>query len=64
MRPICIPNDVTYRIYPKGLDENVKYRIAELDIVKSGATIMQAGLLVKPASGDFTSVTFTLNKAE
>lgn len=64
MRPICIPNDVTYRIYPKGLDENVKYRIAELDIVKSGATIMQAGLIVKPASGDFTSVTFTLNKAE
>ena len=64
MRPISVANDVCRRIYPKGLDENFVYCITELNLTLTGRTIMNAGLIVNPPFGDFTTVTYTITKVK
>ncbi|MBQ3572872.1 MAG: alpha-galactosidase [Clostridia bacterium] len=64
MRPISIANDVCRRIYPKGLDENFVYCITELNLTLTGRTIMNAGLIVNPPFGDFTTVTYAITKVK
>ena len=62
MRPLCRPNGECIRIYPKGLDENTIYSVAEANVTKTGATLMNVGLIVGFPSGDFQTRTFTLKK--
>jgi alpha-galactosidase len=62
MRPLCRPNGECIRIYPQGLDEQSVYSVAEEGITKSGATLMNVGLIVDLPSGDFQTRTFTLKK--
>jgi alpha-galactosidase len=62
MRPLCRPNSECIRVYPKGLDENAVYNVAEANITKTGATLMNVGLIVGFPSGDFQTRTFTLKK--
>ena len=58
MRPLSIPNDKAIRVYPKGLDENSKYYIDELNLTISGKNLMQLGLLVGFDNCDFASVVY------
>ena len=62
MRPLCRPNGECIRIYPKGLDENTIYSVAEANLTKTGATLINVGLIVDFPSGDFQTRTFTLKK--
>lgn len=62
MRPLCRPNGECIRIYPKGLDENAVYSVAEANVMKTGATLMNVGLIVDFPSGDFQTRTLTLKK--
>lgn len=63
-RPICIPNGTAIRVYPKGLDEERKYYIQELDLTRTGKTLMSVGLLVRMPLGDFQSLTYTFESDE
>ena len=62
------PNRESKFIYPRGLDENKKYYIKELDTALYGSTIMNAGLRMdlpwKPdgTASDFLTVTFSLQE--
>ena len=58
MRPLCRPNSECIRIYPKGLDENAVYSVSEANVTKTGATLMNVGLIVGFPSGDFQTRTF------
>ena len=62
MRPLCRPNGECIRIYPKGLEENTIYSIAEANVTKTGATLMNVGLIIDFPLGDFQTRTFTLQK--
>ena len=62
MRPLCRPNSECIRVYPKGLDENTIYSVEEANVTKTGATLMNVGLIVGFPSGDFQTRTFTLKK--
>lgn len=59
MRPISISNDKCIRIYPRGLDENATYRVAELNLIKKGSTLMHYGLIAEFEKVDFALQTFT-----
>ncbi len=58
MRPLSIPNDKAIRVYPKGLDENAKYHIDELDLTTSGKNLIQLGLLVEFNNCDFATIVY------
>ena len=60
MRPISIPNSKALRIYPRGLDKTKNYFIPELELIKRGDTLMNAGVLVHLGSGDFKTKTYRL----
>jgi alpha-galactosidase len=62
MRPLCRPNGECIRVYPKGLDEKALYYVKEMDLTKTGGTLMNVGLIVGFPSGDFQTRTFTLKK--
>ena len=57
MRPICIPNHKTIRVYPKGLDEFTRYYVPELNLEWSGRNWMRLGVIVDLPSSDFESFT-------
>ena len=61
-QPISVHNEDTVRIYPKGLDGESQYLIKELDIVRSGDTIMGMGLPATLPKRDFESKTYHLIK--
>ena len=63
MRPICIPNDRAIRVYPRGLDEDKKYDIPELNLTLSGRNLMQLGLLVDLKNCDFATAVYRFEKA-
>jgi alpha-galactosidase len=58
MRPICIPNHKTIRVYPKGLNEFTRYYVPELNLEWSGRNWMSLGVIVDLPSSDFESFTF------
>ena len=62
MRPLCKPNGERSKVYLKGLDENTVYNVAELDLTKTGATLMRVGLNIGFPMGDFQTKTFTIAK--
>lgn len=62
MRPLCKPNGERSKVYLKGLDENTVYNVAELDLTKTGATLMRVGLNIGFPMGDFQTKTFTITK--
>ena len=64
MNALHIPNGRALRIYPKGLQEDANYYIPELNITKSGATLMGVGILVGTPWGDFQTVTYTLEQVK
>lgn len=43
-----------------GLDRTKTYRISELDLVLSGATLMNAGIVIRFAREDFSTITYNL----
>ncbi len=62
MRPTFFPNDRALRVYPKGLDENTEYRIAELNLTARGDVLMRAGLIVDLPFGDYNAAGYHLEK--
>ena len=64
MRPICIPNPLCIRVYPKGLDAEASYYVKELNLTKKGGTWASVGLIADMPWGDFTTRTYTFEKVE
>jgi alpha-galactosidase len=62
MCPLCRPNSECIRIYPKGLDEKATYFVKEMNLTKTGGTLMNVGLIIWLPLGDFQTRTFTLKK--
>jgi alpha-galactosidase len=62
MRAIAYPNFTVYRIYPKGLDANAKYFVKEENLILTGSTLMNVGLVVRMGGGDFITKTYTIKK--
>ncbi len=62
MRPLKIANGFPIRVYPKGLNEDSRYEIKELNLTLSGSTIMNVGLLVDFPFGDFQTVVYHIEK--
>ena len=62
MRPIDVPNGGIVRVYPRGLDGESLYRIAELGKVLSGRTLMKCGILAGAPKGDFVTATYSFGK--
>ena len=59
---LCGVNNETKVIYPKGLCENKKYYIKELDMTLSGNTIMNVGFVPNFPRGDFQTLTYTFEE--
>lgn len=55
MNGLYTPNGPIERVYPKGLDENKRYFIEEINRSLQGSTIMQVGLLVHTQPADFVT---------
>lgn len=65
MRALCKANDTAHRIYPRGLCNDMIYRIEELDgLTLYGSTIMNVGLLINFEQGDFKTVVLTIRSVE
>lgn len=60
MRSVFRPNDEVKRIYPKGLDDQTKYTVSELNITLSGSTLMALGLVVPSKARDFNTFVFNI----
>ncbi|MBQ8885221.1 MAG: alpha-galactosidase [Clostridia bacterium] len=57
-RPFAVPNGPAIRVYPRGLKDDATYYIPELDLTRTGATLMRVGLLVCLNWEDFASATY------
>mgnify|MGYP003531015559 CR=1 FL=1 len=62
MCPLCRPNSECIRIYPKGLDEKATYFVKEMNLTKTGGTLMNVGLIIWLPLGDFQTRTVTFKK--
>ena len=60
MKPLSIPNDKAIRVYPKGIIEEKNYFIPELNLSVSGRNLMNLGLIITFANGDFFTKVYTL----
>ena len=50
------PNMLRYPIYLRGLDPEKKYRLREDGIIYSGNALMNGGILIPKAWGDYVPV--------
>ena len=57
------PNPVPHRVFLSGLDWEARYRDTESGTEFSGAALMQAGLPLPPARGDYSSWVLRFKKA-
>jgi len=62
MRALVIANDEMRRFYPVGLEEDALYNIPELELTLHGSTIMNAGIKLAFAKGDFATATVHIEK--
>ena len=62
MCPLCRPNSECIRIYPKGLDEKATYFVKEMNLTKTGGSLMNVGLIIWLPLGDFQTRTVTFKK--
>lgn len=62
MRPISIPNDKAIRVYARGLDENAKYYMPELNLTVSGKNLINVGLLIRFRNCDFATANYFFEK--
>ena len=62
MRKENVPNGITCRIYPRGLEKDALYEIRELALPVHGSTLMNAGLVAEYPAGDYQTAVFHIRK--